>query len=74
MAMITNQEQRLTVDTNNLKEMLGCGRNTAIKIGIAAGAKVKFGRRTVWNVSKVQRYIDSITETPLKLVRGGESL
>lgn len=50
--------QKLTVDTIELKTLLSCGRTTAEQIGIAAGAKVQFGKRILWNLSKVQKYLD----------------
>jgi hypothetical protein len=49
-------------DTTKLKANCGCGRATAIKIGEAAGAKVKIGKRCLWSASKVQAYLDSIAE------------
>lgn len=53
-------EQRLAIDTSELQERLGCGRHTATEIGLKAGAKIQIGRRVLWNVSKVQLYLDSI--------------
>lgn len=54
--------QRKTVDTFELQSMLGCGRKGAVDIGTAAGARVQIGRRVFWNVKKVQRYLDAISE------------
>lgn len=51
---------RLTANTETLAECLDCGRSTAVKIGEAAGAKIQMGKRILWNVGKVQRYLDSI--------------
>lgn len=51
---------RLTANTETLAESLDCGRSTAVKIGEAAGAKIQMGKRILWNVRKVQRYLDSI--------------
>ena len=53
---------KLAGDTNELASKLGCGICTAIKIGTEAGAKIKVGRRVLWNFSKVQSYLDSISE------------
>lgn len=53
---------KLAVDTKGLQALLDCGRDTAIKIGIEAGAKIKHGNRTIWNVKKVQRYLDIMAE------------
>lgn len=53
---------RKTVDTYELQSMLGCGRKGAVDIGIAAEAKVQIGRRVFWNVGKIQKYLDAISE------------
>lgn len=52
--------ERLTVNTETLAESFDCGRATAVKIGEAAGAKIQIGRRVLWNVKKIQAYLDSI--------------
>lgn len=52
----------LTVDTVGLQGILGSGRRTAVDIGMAAGAKVTVGRRVLWNVSKIQKYLDEISK------------
>lgn len=54
--------ERLTVDTEGLMEMLGAGRQTATATGTAAGARVQIGRRVLWNVRKIQAYLDTISE------------
>ncbi len=55
--MVINQ---VAVTTENLQNILDCGRPTAIEIGTLAKARVEIGRRVLWNVSKVQKYLDSI--------------
>ncbi|MFV0420124.1 MAG: hypothetical protein ACK5KT_15520 [Dysgonomonas sp.] len=50
------------VDTSELQFLVCSGRKTAVDIGIAAGARVQIGRRVLWNVSKVQKYLDAISE------------
>jgi hypothetical protein len=50
------------VDTIGLQSMLSCGRVSAVEIGTAAGARITVGRRVLWNVGKVQQYLDSISE------------
>lgn len=50
------------VDTEELKQMLCAGRAAAVRIGTDAEAKVQSGRRVLWNVKKVQKYIDMISE------------
>lgn len=51
---------KLTVDTNGLQGLLDCGRVTAVEIGMQAKAKIEIGKRVLWNVSKIQKYLDSI--------------
>ena len=53
---------KLAVDTNGLQNLLDCGRATAVEIGGQAGARIEVGKRLLWNVSKVQSYIDSLAE------------
>lgn len=55
--MVINQ---VAVTTENLQNILDCGRPTAVEIGTLAKARVEIGRRVLWNVSKVQKYLDSI--------------
>ena len=51
----------IAVDIATLQNMLGVGRNTADDIGKKANAVIKVGRRKLFNVKKVQAYMDSIT-------------
>lgn len=53
-------QDRLAVTTERLQSILDCGRPTAVEIGTLAKARVEIGRRVLWNVSKVQQYLDSI--------------
>lgn len=57
-----NVADRKTVDTKGLQTMLSAGRQTAVEIGTAAGARIQVGRRVLWNVRKVQQYLDSVSE------------
>lgn len=50
-----------TVDTADLTIMLCCGRKTAVEIGTKAKARIQVGRRVLWNVEKIQAYLDSIS-------------
>ena len=52
---------RLCVDTEELKSKLCCGRDTAVKIGLEAKARVQIGKRVLWNVEKVQEYLNRIS-------------
>lgn len=55
-------ENNLTTDTPGLQAMLCAGRKTAVEIGMAAEAKITVGRRVFWNVAKIQKYLDCISE------------
>lgn len=55
--MVMNQ---VTVTTENLQNILDCGRPTAVEIGTLAKARIEVGRRVLWNVAKIQKYLDSI--------------
>ncbi|WP_026659126.1 hypothetical protein [Butyrivibrio sp. AC2005] len=52
-----------SLDTQQLAKCLGCGKQTAIEIGEAAGARITISnnRRVLWNVKKIQEYLDSIS-------------
>ena len=55
-------EHLLTVDIENLSAMLSCGHATARKIGEQAGAKVVIGRRVLYSVDRVRKYLDCLAE------------
>ena len=55
-------KDRQAVDTKELQKMIGAGYKTAVKIGTEAGARIKIGRRVLWNVGKIQKYLDMISE------------
>ena len=56
------QNIKRAVTTAELKEIISCGRDNAIRIATEAGARVQIGRRVLWNVEKIQRYLDAISE------------
>lgn len=58
----TLDANQVTVNTERLPEMLGCGICTARKIGEAAGAKIVIGKRVLWSVAKIRAYLESIAE------------
>lgn len=49
------------VGTKELASILGVGKNSAEKFGNEAGAKVKIGRRTIWNLSKIQAHLNAMS-------------
>lgn len=55
-------EHPLTVDIETLSAMLSCGHATARKIGEQAGAKVVIGRRVLYSVDRVRKYLDCLAE------------
>lgn len=59
---VKTNKNKLLVDTMDLKLLLGCGRATAVEIGMAAKAKVKINRRVLWNVEIISDYIKEIAE------------
>ena len=42
--------------------MLNCGRSTAEKIANDAGARVKIGKRVLWNVKKIDEHLEKISK------------
>lgn len=54
-------DNHLAVSADTLAAMLDCGRPTAMRIGTDAGAKIQIGRRTLYKVSIVERYLDSLS-------------
>ena len=52
----------ILVDINGLQQLCGSGRFTCEKIATAANAKIKIGRRTLYNNEKVRAYINNIAE------------
>ena len=51
----------ISVDTNGLQTILSCGRSTAVQIGTEAQARVVVGKRVLWNVSKIQIYLNNVS-------------
>ena len=52
----------LTVDINGLAGLLSCGHATARKIGEQAEARICIGRRVLYSVEKVQKYIYDLAD------------
>lgn len=52
---------KLCIDTAELQELLCSGRKTAVEVGTAAGAKIRVGRRVMWNTKKIAEYLDQIS-------------
>ena len=52
--------RKVTVDTQELQQILSLGRKSAVEIGNMANAKIIVGRRVVWNLQKIQDYLYDI--------------
>lgn len=55
-------DMKLTTDLPGLMAMLGAGRQTAVQIAEEAGAGFKVGRRRLYLVSKVEQYLEGLTQ------------
>lgn len=55
-------DQQITVDVEKLAGMLSCGRATARKIGEQAGARITIGRRVLYSVDTVKKYLETLQE------------
>ena len=55
------EKGKLAVNAETLAGMLDCGRATAVKIGIDAGARIQIGRRTLYNVSIIEKYLNAMS-------------
>lgn len=55
-------DKKLLVDTENLMELLDCGKPTAIRVGTEAKAKVVIGRKILWNLGVIRHHLNSIAE------------
>ena len=52
----------IAITTEELMNRLQSGRTTAVAIGKSAGARIQVGRRVLWNVKKIQKYLDAVSE------------
>lgn len=59
---IRTSDKPLTVDIDKLSAMLSCGHATARKIGEQAHAKIVIGRRVLYSVEKIEKYIQDYEE------------
>ena len=65
MARKTNDFDNVTpilVSAEGLQKLTGAGKHTAEKIAEAAGARVRIGKRVLYNTHKIEQYINGITE------------
>lgn len=59
---VNNEVQPISVPFNKLCEVLGCGRSTAEQIARDSKATVQLGRRKLYNLKKIQQYMDNKSE------------
>ncbi len=59
--VVPSGHKRLAVTTDELQALLGCGRKSAVDVGELAEARIQLGKRVLWNVQKVQIYLDMIS-------------
>ena len=52
----------IAVDIERLATLLSCGKATARKLGELAEARIFIGRRVLYSVEKIRKYLDSTTE------------
>lgn len=52
----------LLINTPELQEFTGLGRDSAVRLATEAGAKVVIGRLIYWNRQKVEAAIDRLSE------------
>lgn len=58
---LTNSSESRLMDTEELRAYTSLGRNNAMKLGEQIGARVKIGRRVLWDRKKIDEYFNSIT-------------
>lgn len=59
---IVDTDNKIAVDINGLQAMLSVGKNTAAEVGEKAGAVIRIGRRKLYNVRKIELYMEQLTE------------
>lgn len=59
---VTPTDKKITVDINGLQSMLSVGKSTAAAIAKSAGAEIHVGRRKLYNVETIERYMNKLTE------------
>ncbi|MCB7317148.1 hypothetical protein [Lacrimispora sp. 210928-DFI.3.58] len=60
-AMNTVSGASRLMDTEELRAYTNLGRNNAMKLGEEIGAKVKIGKRVLWDRVKIDRYFNELT-------------
>lgn len=55
-----NPSNAITTNIDGVREILGVGRSTALKVGKESGAMIKVGRRTLYKVDILKQYVNSL--------------
>ena len=55
----TENTKKILVDMTELRAILTCGRTTAERIAESAGASIKIGKRRLYNVKKIENYLEN---------------
>ena len=58
----TETTKKIAVDIEGLATMLSCGQATAKKIAEDAEARILAGRRVLYSVHKIEKYLEWISE------------
>lgn len=60
--LVRESGEKITDDIDSLSAMLSCGYATARKIGEQAGGRICIGKRVLYSVDRVRKYIGDISE------------
>lgn len=60
-AISTVSGQSSLMDTEELRAYTNLGRNKAMELGDEIGARVKIGKRVLWDRAKIDKYLDSLS-------------
>ena len=60
-AISTVSGQSSLMDTEELRAYTNLGRNKAMELGDEIGARVKIGKRFLWDRVKIDKYLDSLS-------------
>lgn len=60
-SMNTMSGETRLMDTEELRAYTNLGRNSAMKLGEDIGAKVKIGKRVLWDKVKIDQHLNELT-------------
>lgn len=53
-------DSTITTNADGLMQLLGCGKATATQIGTAAQAKIQIGKRVLWHIPSIRKYVEQL--------------